>query len=155
MNGHPQSNEKHCRSQHKLPNVEDTYILDPSSEIYKPKTYYKKQKRDTVVNKLLKTWVPIVISAGTLWLLGKTVVIAEKQWEEMRISTEASTSAANTAAIALQSSQIQFLQTLQQMAAQSKAMRDSADSQVASNRAWLVPDLPPQKLPKIESAIIG
>ena len=89
------------------------------------------------------------------------LVIYNGQLKEMRKATkatqtaaEAAKTSADTAALALQSSQVQFLQTLQQMAAQSKAMRESADSQVASNRAWLVPDLPPRNLKKIEDAII-
>jgi hypothetical protein len=67
-------------------------------------------------------------------------------------SANAADSSAKTAAYALRESEQQFKQTLKEMQAQSQAMQESADSEVSTNRAWMVPDAPPHNKRTIEEA---
>jgi hypothetical protein len=66
------------------------------------------------------------------------------QYPKLKESADAAESSAKTAALTMAENQRQFRETLTQMQAQSRAMQESAYSDVSSNRAWIVPNPPPQ-----------
>lgn len=68
--------------------IDDTYVFDPASGVYKPKTCYQEAKRKRVT-KIFKSWTPVVFSGLTLLLLWKTVNYTRLQWSEMKRAADA------------------------------------------------------------------
>ena len=104
-----------------LRQVDDTYVLDSSSGIYKPKTETSSTqlagtgKKTPFYLHIPHDWLALVISVATLILLGVTVYFARLQWIEMRDATlatkkaaTAAETAANVASQALKESGNQF-----------------------------------------------
>lgn len=84
----PESAKHNRNAQQELRGIDDAYVLDPSSGIYKPKTYYKEQQRKRVT-KFLATWLPILISGLTLWLLYRAAIYARNTWRETKREADA------------------------------------------------------------------
>jgi vacuolar-type H+-ATPase subunit H len=97
-------------------------------------------------------------AAGGAWYYAH---LAKGQLDQMIEATKQAKRSADTAVRALKenqrqfdvtsnSNQEQFEKTLGQMRAQSKALRESSNSEIATNRAWIIPDFPPQHKRTIE-----
>jgi hypothetical protein len=172
MDEKPETKEDHPGSEDYLRQTEGDFNVSPRSGLYEPEARNKEQKVAATVQVIESpvaapkrpqgSWQDIIanfisavaVSLAFLTLCGLVVgaFIAKGQWDEMRKATEASTDAANTAACALKENERQFQQTLEQMRAQSQAMHESAGSEIATNRAWIVPDFPPQHKRTIQEA---
>jgi hypothetical protein len=74
------------------------------------------------------------------------------QADNARYAAEVSDKGMIVAQRAERDSRVESEKTLEQMRNQSQAMRDSANSEIASNRAWVVPDFPPQHKKTIQEA---
>jgi hypothetical protein len=114
-----QNAEAHLRK------VSDRYVYDSSSGLYKQKSANHEENRSTDTNghshsfpffvDVRRDWVPIVVSALSIALLGVTIYYARKQWKAMddtlreikkqtisnKTSAEAAKSSADTAAATL------------------------------------------------------
>lgn len=82
-----------------------------------------------------KTWFDValnitgwIISLATLLVIGFYTYYAARQWHEMKRAADASATAANTAACALDESRRQFKDTLDQIKAQTTAQQGAANA---------------------------
>jgi hypothetical protein len=122
MNTDPKDNYKRHATRDPR-NIDDTYIFDPSTGIYKPKaieTDQERARKQAGTNRRTSfftdnktdwrpVWIATVISLFTVALLGLTVRYSHKQWIEMIRSADATTLAANAATSAAQTAQQSML----------------------------------------------
>jgi hypothetical protein len=126
------------------------YVKPPEGLIYEPmanRTNNQSDQKDDVAIKIRRDGFDFagwVISLVTLLVVGVYTYYAGGQWQEMIKATHAAKDAASISALALQSSQDEFLSTLQQMQAQTGAQVQSAQATIktadiaaATQRPWM------------------
>ena len=127
-----------------------TFVRGPDSPIYKPISDGEDDDRDRYqISPILPLGVKVkrdgfdvsvavvgwIISVATFVVIATYTYYAGQQWVEMKKAAQASADASNTAALGLQSSQLQFLATLKQMQAQT----DSSYTNAGAARSALSP----------------
>ncbi len=162
MNEDAKANSHERNAAQYLGQTESEFFVSPATGLYQPKSAEPKQEinvhvdanlesqgqsrerpkgtlEDSVANFL--SGAAVLVSLFTLIGLAFTVKFAYSQWQEMVKAANASRDAANISALSLQSSETEFLQTLQQMQAQTKAQVEASGTAKktleVSERAYL------------------
>jgi hypothetical protein len=109
MNRHPPEKDKSDR------NIDDTYVYDSASGLYKPQSHENEEERREkrrgrnsrlpFFANVRRDWLTIFFSAVTLVVVGAYTYYAKGQWHEMIRAANAAKSAAETARLQLELSE--------------------------------------------------